>query len=239
MQPLCGPHTTPGKTSRAPAGPPATRYDDTSWPGGAIRARGRERHVAARRSRVHHSAGQTGRPDQPRPRPHRTAPHRRPPPHPLLQRCPWIATLLLEQSTGLVTHVRRLNETRSPPHDCTERIFLALSRPPKNGACLNQRDAGNHDGWGCPYLLCGGGGCAGPGSQLWWCSYRPTSGQPTQADSLCAMATLCRLTDLGATDHFSAQRWARVKVAKNGGVLKRRRFPTQFATSWAADHFER
>lgn len=38
MQPLCGPHTTPGKTSRAPAGPPATRYDDTSWPGGAIRA---------------------------------------------------------------------------------------------------------------------------------------------------------------------------------------------------------
>ncbi|MFE6597718.1 SMI1/KNR4 family protein [Streptomyces albidoflavus] len=29
-----------------------------------------------------------------------------------------------------------------------------------------------------------------------------------------------------------------VLLRKNGGVLKRRRFPTQFATSWAADHFE-
>ncbi|MGW1683447.1 hypothetical protein ACWCPO_02705 [Streptomyces albidoflavus] len=51
--------------------------------------------------------------------------------------------MLLEQNAGLVTHIRRLNETRSPPHDCTERTFLALSGPPGNGACLNQRDAGN------------------------------------------------------------------------------------------------
>ncbi|WP_255249572.1 SMI1/KNR4 family protein [Streptomyces albidoflavus] len=29
-----------------------------------------------------------------------------------------------------------------------------------------------------------------------------------------------------------------VLLRKNGGVLKRRRFPTRFATSWAADHFE-
>lgn len=38
MGPLWGAKATPGKTSRPSAGPPAARYDDTSWPGGAIRA---------------------------------------------------------------------------------------------------------------------------------------------------------------------------------------------------------
>ncbi|RWZ77605.1 hypothetical protein EQK42_02095 [Streptomyces albidoflavus] len=38
MGPLCGAHTTPGKAGQAPAGPSAARRDDTSWPGGAIRA---------------------------------------------------------------------------------------------------------------------------------------------------------------------------------------------------------
>ncbi|WP_280892706.1 SMI1/KNR4 family protein [Streptomyces sp. LBL] len=32
--------------------------------------------------------------------------------------------------------------------------------------------------------------------------------------------------------------YAAVLSEKNGGVLKRRRYPTEFATSWAADHFE-